>query len=146
MKNDVWVVVANSTVARIFKAETVNRLKELETLIHPESRQLTSELVSDKQGRTFESTHSGTRSAMEPKHNPQAIEFDIFAKHLSEHLDSACENGLYKKLYLAANPAFLGLLRQHLNAKTMKAIASQIDKDITQLGPNEISKHFNITI
>lgn len=146
MKNDVWVVVANSTVARIFKAETVHQLKELETLIHPESRQTSGELTSDRPGRTFESAHTGTRHAMEPKHNPQEIEFNIFAKHLSKHLDSACLNGRYKKLYLAANPAFLGLLRQHLNAKTMRLIETQVDKDITQLTPNEITKHFNIII
>jgi protein required for attachment to host cells len=146
MKNDVWVVVANSTLARIFKAETVSHLKELETLIHPASRQHSGDIISDRPGRTFESMHNGSRHAMEPKTNPQQLEFEEFAKHLSKHLDLACSDGLYKKLYLAANPAFLGLLRQYLNSKTLHIIATQIDKDITQLTPNEITKHFDIII
>ncbi len=146
MKKDVWIVVANSTLARIFKAETIHELKELETLIHPASRQHASDLTSDRPGRTFESMHTGTRHAMEPKTNPQQVEFEIFAKDLSKHLDTSFANGEYKKLYLAANPAFLGLLRQHLSPKTTLSIVNQLDKDLTQMGPQEISKHFNITI
>jgi protein required for attachment to host cells len=146
MKNDVWVVVANSTIARIFKAETISHLKELETLVHPASRQHSSDLTSDRPGRTFESIHNGTRHAMEPKTNPQQLEFDEFAKHLSKHLDTNALDGSYKKLYLAANPTFLGLLRQHLHDNTLHLIATQIDKDFTQLTPNEITKHFDITI
>ena len=146
MKQDVWVVVANSTQARIFKADTVHHLTELETLIHPGSRMHSSELTSDRPGRSFESTHSGTRHAMEPKTDPQQHEFDEFAKHLSKHLNLACGNGKCGKLYLAASPAFLGLLRQHLNEKTIHLVANQLDKDITQLSPKEITKHFDITI
>lgn len=146
MKHDVWVVVANSTQARIFKANTVNHLTELETLIHPGSRLHSSDLTSDRPGRSFESTHSGTRHAMEPKTNPQQLEFEEFAKHLSKHLNSACVNGQCGKLYLAASPAFLGLLRQHLSANTTHLVANQLDKDITQLSPKEITKHFDIII
>jgi len=146
MKNDVWIVVANSTLARIYKAETTHQLKELETLIHPGSRQQSREIISDRPGRTFDSTHSGTRHAMEPKTNPQQLEFEEFARILSKHLDSACSEGHYKKLYLAANPSFLGLLRKFLNPNTTHTIATQIDKDITQLTPKEISNHFDITI
>lgn len=146
MKNDVWIVVANSTLARIYKAETTHQLKELETLIHPGSRQQSRDIISDRPGRTFESTHSGTRHAMEPKNNPQQLEFEEFAKILSKHLDSACSEGHYKKLYLAANPSFLGLLRKYLNPNTTHTIATQLDKDITQLTPKEISNHFDIII
>ncbi|HRD56186.1 MAG TPA: host attachment protein [Parachlamydiaceae bacterium] len=145
-KNDVWVVVANSTLARIFKAETIHRLKELETLIHPASRQHAKDLVSDKPGRTFESIQNGTRHAMEPKTNPQQVEFEEFAKFLSKYLDTACNDGLYKKLYLAANPLFLGLLRQHLKPKTMQLIKTQIDKDFTHMTPNELPKHFDLIL
>ena len=146
MKNDVWIVVANSTLARIYKAETTHQLKELETLIHPSSRQQSRDIISDRPGRAFESNHSGTRHAMEPKTNPQQLEFEEFAKILSKHLDSACSEGHYKRLYLAANPSFLGLLRKYLNSNTIHTIATQIDKDITQLTPKEISNHFDIII
>lgn len=149
MKNGhakVWVVVANSTLARIFKAETIQHLKELETLIHPASRQHPRDLVSDKPGRTFESIQNGTRHAMEPKTNPQQIEFEEFAKFLSKHLDAACNDGLCTKIYLAANPLFLGLLRQHLKPKTIQIIADQVDKDFTHMTPDEIPKHFDLII
>lgn len=146
MKNDVWVVVANSAHARIYKAEAVHQLKELETFIHPSSRQQAHDLVSDRQGRTFESSHSGVRHAMEPKTDPQQLEFEEFAKALSKHLDSACSNGQFKKIYLAASPSFLGLLRKFLHQNTLNLIDTQVDKDITQLTPKEISNYFDIII
>lgn len=146
MKNDVWIVVANSTLARIYKAETTHQLKELETLIHPSSRQQSRDIISDRPGRAFESNHSGSRHAMEPKTNPQQLEFEEFAKILSKHLDTACSEGHFKKLYLAANPSFLGLLRKYLNSNTTHTINTQLDKDITQLTPREISNHFDIII
>lgn len=146
MKNDVWVVVANSTLAKIFKAETVKQLKEIETLIHPASRQHARDLTSDLPGRTFESTRTGTRHAMEPKTNPKQVEYEIFAKEVSHYLNQGFANGQYKKVYLAASPSFLGLLRQHLDTKTSQAIVNELDKDLTELETSQITKHFDITI
>lgn len=146
MKSDVLVIVANSTIARIFRAETIHHLVEVETLIHPGSRQHARDLVSDRPGRAFESSHTGTRHALEPKTDPQQVEFEEFAKNLSKYLDHACQNGSCKKIYLAANPQFLGLLRPHLTAKASQLIVNQLDKDITQIPTVEIPKYFDLIL
>ena len=46
MLKKTWLVVANSNCARIFEIEKDLKLKELETLIHPESKLRDSDLVS----------------------------------------------------------------------------------------------------
>jgi len=81
MKKETWVVVANSSLARIFKLEKNQILIETEILEHPQSRLHNQDLVDGKPGRTYDSIGPG-RHAMEPTSSPKHNEFNAFAKHL----------------------------------------------------------------
>lgn len=140
MKKENWLVIANSSIARIFKIEKRHILHEVKTLEHPESRLRNSDLVSDKPGRDFESFGTA-RHAMEPKTLPKKLEFAIFARLIAEFLEDARNQGEYETLYLAASPALLGLLRQSLNPNVSKLIKGEVDKDLTLLPPQEILSH-----
>ncbi len=143
MKKNAWIVIANSSFARIFEANH-SEIKELEQFIHPESRQHSRDLVSDRPGRGFESVGTA-RHNMEPKTNPHDQEMIEFARKLCNHLDAARANGTINRLYLAANPHFLGLIRKHLPAQTAQIIVSEVDKDITNIKPQEILGYFTIS-
>lgn len=140
MKKDRWLVVANSSLARIFKIEKQHELKELKILEHPESRLHNLDLVSDKPGRDFESTGI-RRHALEPKVLPKRQEFAVFAKSIANYLEHAHKQGEFESLYVAASPSLLGLLRQALHPNTAKLIKGEVDKDMTQMKPQEISSH-----
>jgi protein required for attachment to host cells len=135
-----WIVVANSTRARIFEAPNNNDLKEIEEMSHPEGRLRNHELVSDRPGRTYESA-STTRHAVEPKTNPQSVEFEHFADSLVDHLKKAHQEGKFKKLYLSATPAFLGMLRPKISREVASTIAAEYNVDLTLMGAAEIRKH-----
>lgn len=140
MKKDSWLIVANSSIARIYKIEKRHDLKEIKILEHPESRLHNLDLVSDKPGRDFESAGIG-KHALEPKTLPKKQEFAAFAKSLADYLENARHQGEFETLYVAASPALLGLLRQSLHPNTAKLIKGEIDKDITQMKPQEIPSH-----
>ncbi len=142
MKKQSWIVVANSTIARVFKLEKL-KLTELECLIHPESRLKQQDLVSDKAGRTNESMFP-SRSAMEQENSPKKVEAILFAKQIAEHLDLARTRGQIEKIFLAATPSFLGLLRQEMTNLTVKLVEAEVDKDITHLKPDDIKNYFPI--
>lgn len=145
MKKDSWLVVANSSIARIFKFEKRHELKELKMIEHPESRLHNLDLVSDKPGRDFES--SGTRRhALEPKTMPKKLEFATFAKQIAEFLENAHREGAFDTLYIAASPSLLGLLRQSLDPNTAKTVKGEVDKDMTQMKPHEIPPHLPFLI
>lgn len=147
MKKDVWIVVSNSACARIFKAESAQSLVEVDTLLHPASRLHSKDLGSDRPGRQFESSpQNGARHSMEPKTTPQDVEINEFAKQLADHLNSAAAKDKVRKIYLAANPAFLGLLRKNFSGLTSQVIVEEINKDITHLKPSEILGHFMVTL
>ena len=137
MKKDNWLLVANSSLARIYKLDKNHQLTELKVLEHPESRLRNSDLVEDKPGRDFES--SGTRRhALEQKTSPKKQEFTVFAKLLADYLENARNQGGFDALYIAASPSLLGLLRQSMHANTAKLIKGEVDKDMTLLKPHEI--------
>lgn len=140
MKKDCWLLVANSSLARIFKIEKRQELKELKVLEHPESRLHNQDLVSDKPGRDFESA-GVARHALEPKTLPKRHEFAVFAKFLADYLEEARNKGEFESLYIAASPALLGLLRQSLHPNTVKLIKGEVDKDMTQIKSQEILSH-----
>lgn len=144
MKKNAWIVIANSSLARIFEVENHTNLKELNQLIHPASRQHAKDLVSDRPGRSFESVGTA-RHSMEPKSHPHDQEIVEFAKKLCAHLDAARTHGSINRIYIAANPHFLGLIRKHLPAQTAQLIAAEVDKDITTLKPQEILEYFTIS-
>lgn len=140
MRTKTYLIVANTSVARIFKVEKVGTITEIKTLVHPESRLHNRDLVSDKPGRAFESV-GPQRHAVEPFTSPKQQEFSIFAKDIAHYLEAERSQGNYDRLYLAASPTLLGLLRQTLNAATRKLVSGEVDKDITHMKPEEIISH-----
>lgn len=132
-----WVMVANSSVARFFEMDKTGHLKEFNTLIHPGSRLHGRDLTSDRPGRSFDSVGTG-RHAMEQTTPPKEVEFEAFAHSISEHLATAHTDKQFDRLYIAASPHFLGLLRQAIKPGTAKALHSTVDKDMTQMTPDEI--------
>lgn len=140
MKKDTWVIVANSSMARFFKVEKNTTLVEMEALVHPESRLHTQELVDGRPGRTYDSS-GGARHSIDPPFSHHQLEFAAFAKELGHHLETARESGKYDRLFIAASPIFLGLLRQAMSNPTLQLIAGEVGKDMTHMKPDEIAQH-----
>lgn len=136
-----WVVVANSSRARIFKAEKRGGpLSEIEDMVHPESRLKEQDLVSDAHGRAFDSSGEG-RHAMEQKVGPKQQEAIRFAKDICRRVNAAHGAGEYRKLYVIAAPAFLGVIRGCMNGSLQGDVAGEIAKDLTEQSPQSIRDH-----
>ena len=137
-----WVVVADSTRARIFDAETSSAaLTELEGLAHPEGRMHDRDITSDLPGRSFDSSKAGGRHAMEPPTDPKQELAIEFARSIARHLDAGRVNRDYEQLVIVAAPTFLGLLREQLNAGCRKLVAFELNKNLVQQTPDEIRAH-----
>lgn len=145
MKKETWVVVANSSHAKIFKVENNNTLVEIHEFEHPESRLDDQDLVTSKPGRTNDSV-GFRRSSMEYQTSPKHHEFQLFAKQISEYLDQAHETGAVGRLYISASPIFLGILRQAFSNQVNGLMAAQIDKDLTHLKTDDIRSHLPLVL
>jgi protein required for attachment to host cells len=133
-----WIVVADSTRARILRLEH-RALTELEDLVHPASRTPDHDLVSDRGGRTFDSSRQGGRHAMEPQHTPKQVETDTFARELAQRLDAARAKGEFDELILIAAPQFLGQLSAHLDEVTRRLVTRRIHKHLARHSLDDVA-------
>ncbi len=138
MSKTIWIVVANRVTARIFEtASPLGAIDEIETLFHPEGRVPQQSLVSDKPGRTYDRMGAG-RHASDSDTSPHDHEAAVFAAQIALSLASAREANRYGTLVVAAPPAFLGVLRKHLDAATQALISLELDKDYVALDPRTL--------
>jgi protein required for attachment to host cells len=135
-----WIVAADSSKARIFKAMPGKPLEELETLTHPESRLADRDMASDRPGLTME-RGGERRHGMEPSSDPKRQEAVIFARQVAGNLDKARSLQKYQELIIVAAPAFLGMLREQLSRQVEQTIIREISKNISALSASEIQAH-----
>ena len=159
-----WVVVANTTEAKIFtlapparrlrdpeeiqySAEELppSQLVELEALEHPAGRLKPQSIDADRPGRSFE-TAGKKRHAMSREVDPKKQEAIAFAKQVAERLESARLQGEVDRLILVAAPEFLGLLRDHLKTELQRLIEEEFSLDLVQMKPHEIRAHLPETL
>ena len=138
---NIWVVVAESSRAKIFTMNTPDGALNLkETFEHPEARQHEQFLVSDLPGRTFDSAGQG-RHAKEEEVGPKKQEAIRFAKEITDYLEQARTRNEIERLVLVAPPQFLGLLRDSLSAKSAALVSQEIHKDLVKLDPLDTRRH-----
>jgi protein required for attachment to host cells len=135
-----WIVVADSTRARIFTADTPSStLEEIENFSHEEGRLHDREMTSDLPGRIKSSDGSG--HAFEQPTDPKKHETDNFAHRIAHYLEDAHNANRFEQLLIVAAPAFLGLLRNHLPEQIKKLVRFELDKDITMQSAADIRQH-----
>lgn len=135
-----WILVADSTRARIFTAETPSSLlEEIEDLAHMESRLHDRDITSDLPGKI--KSEFGAGHAFEQPTDPKKHETDNFAHRIAQDLEKAHNAKKFEQLLIVAEPSFLGLLRNCLPEQIKKQICFELDKNITMLSAADIRKH-----
>jgi len=127
--------------AKFFSVDNNGTLNELKSLEHPEGRQHIKDLTSDLPGRSFDSSGSGGRHAMETKLSPKEQSAIGFSKIICDQLESYRSKGEFDKLIVAAPPEFLGLLRKKMGTNISRTISTEIDKNLVNLSNEEIRQH-----
>ena len=136
-----WVVVADSSRARIFSAKTsTSPIEEIETLAHPEARLHEQEITSDLPGK-IQGTGGTGGHAYQDETAPKEQEAINFAKRLATHLSDGFNANKFHRLAIVAAPAFLGELRNQLPGQVSKLICFDLNKNITLQTADEIRSH-----
>lgn len=135
-----WVVIADAARARIVLSEGRNKpFRDIEQLVHGESRLRDTDRISDRPGRSFDS-HGEGRHAMEPGTDPADQEAIRFAADIANHLRQARTGNEFDALVLVAPPRFLGLLRKAMDPGSRERVRAEIHKEFTQLDDEEIRR------
>lgn len=135
-----WVVVADNCQARIYRVAKFPKLEEVSFLEHPDSHLHNQDLVSSKPGSSMQKG-GAARYSYQPKTEPKSLEAAKFATELCNFLSSSLREGAYNRLYIMAEPSFLGLLRQHMSGDIKKTVIAEIAKELTSRDAATIEKH-----
>jgi protein required for attachment to host cells len=109
-----WVVVADGGRARIFETPGLKLdLREIE------------DLVNVAPGET----------ALSEKDREK------FAKTVAERIEQGRLHHRYQRLRFAAEPKFLGMLRERLSDETRQMIFEEVNEDLSALDAREIQAH-----
>jgi protein required for attachment to host cells len=135
-----WILVANASEAKVYANKGINKgLETVTTLNHPDSRRKGSELVSDRPGHMqgFGNGHGARNPATDPKQ----YEHEAFARELAQYLEQGRANNSYDRLIVVAEPHFLGLLNNTLNAQVRGLVAESVPKDYVRVTAKELASH-----
>lgn len=133
-----WVVAADHGRARLFFAPAPTApLQELEDLVNPAARQRERDLVSDRPGHIVKGRDGPTRAVgQHGSHKERAA--DQFAGAVCQRLSQARVADSMGRLYVIAEPKFLGLMRKHMDPATQALVVDEIDKDVTRHSAAEL--------
>ncbi len=133
-----WIMVANASQAKLFANHGPNKgLHFVKELSHPESREKTSNLVSDRSGSHTGTGHGAFVQATDPKHH----EAERFAQEVTRELDDGRLNNAYDRLILVASSPFMGLVNSRLPELVRSKLSEIIDKDYTRLPIKDLAGH-----
>ncbi|GAA0792863.1 host attachment protein [Marinobacterium sediminicola] len=136
-----WYVVADAAKARIFQQKSPrDTAEEIHTLVHPAARAPGSSLTSDAPGAQA-NAGSGTHG-MQEKVTPRQAEDQRFAREVIDQVRHALNDNQISQFYMAAPPHFLGLLRGAMDNRVSKALAGDLDKNLSTAKPDEACAAF----
>ena len=134
-----FVIADGGHVRFVFPAED-NALRTRDASDAPHLHDQSSDLGSDKPGRSFESG-SVTRHAIAPKHDPHEMEKQKFAHTVAKKVcDLSAADG-FNELILVAPSHILSEIKDHLDVTTAAKLVGTLAKDLTKVPDNALYPH-----
>ena len=136
-----WVVVADSSAARIFNAPSpTGALQEIASYAHTEGRMHERDMRTDEPGVT-RNGFGYAKHGIEPKVKPKEQEAIAFARLLAGLVERARATSEIGRIILVAPPEFLGHLRNVLDDDARKIVDGEYNLNLVRMRPDEIRRH-----
>lgn len=138
---DIWVLVADSSDARIYAARNLRSPLDLvATLSHQASRLHARDLGSDAPGRVHD-RFGPARHSLDEGQQLKTTEKQRFAREIADRLAEAHRQKKFDRLVVMAGPAFLGMLRHLLSKPLAAAVIAEVPKDLVAQDVAAIQAH-----
>lgn len=138
MKSE-WILIANATHARLLQRRSSERVEELKTFEHPQSRTKTTEVMNDRAGHTSGDRTFGGKT-LQPHVDLRQKEHLRFARELAGYLEREALQGTFDSLEVFASSPFLGHLKAELGSATVRLLAGTHSVDLVAVGKAELAR------
>jgi protein required for attachment to host cells len=138
-----WILCANSSRARIFEVDPhgphgIEEPREIADYANPAGRQHERDQRSDAAGRFYGKGERNEGHAAAKEEGFGEHETERFVEHLRAELDRARNEHRFGQLWIAAAPAFLGLVRRNFAKELRSLVEVELDRDLTTEQPREV--------
>jgi protein required for attachment to host cells len=134
-----WYLVAHRAGARIFEQEGIKpELKVVRRFENPDGALKTSELVTDRQGRSDSSDTVGHNAVGQVDTARQHV-LETFAREVSSYLEQEAKLDTFKSLVLIAGPQVLGELKKLLGDATSRRLGEALAKDLVRTTDHDMA-------
>jgi protein required for attachment to host cells len=140
-RKNTWALVTNGVRARLLRGLDDGTVEAPIELVSKASSTHLRDLLSDKAGRSFASTGTGQRSAMEPGSDPVLRDMQDFAAETLGVLEGHLRAGDMTHLAIFAAPKMLGVLRSEMPSSLQDAIILEADVNLINLPEAELRAH-----
>lgn len=138
--NTQWIVVANASLARIFRCDqALVPLVPVEVLTHEQSRLRGSELGTDRDGRQATDGRHGT-VPFAPRTDRRRKEHTHFAREIAARLDKGLAAKEFDSVALFSSNPFLGELTAQLSDSVRSKVSAAFGNDFSAFGTAEIEQ------
>lgn len=125
-----WVIVANSSDARVFETNLVlSQLRFIKEFKNPNGRLKEKNIDSDRHGMRNNGRQPGHNS-MSSTVSTNEHEQIVFAKELADFLKKKASTGSFDSLTLVSPAQFLGKLRDSFSPQLRKLVSRGLVKDL----------------
>jgi protein required for attachment to host cells len=135
-------VIADGGHARFVWPAADNALHTRQAMDSATATKQDSDLVSDRQGRSFESA-TGVRHAYTPRTDPHEREQLHFAQLVGEKLCALSGEDAFNALVLAAPPDILAAITAALDVPTRARLTGTLAKDLVKVPDHELQPHLS---
>lgn len=140
IEQDDWVIVCDGAKALFLQNAGDSKFPNLQTReVMEQEVPPTSELGTDKPGRSHSSVGPGRSSVQQTDFHTQQEE--EFLRSIMIKLDAAAQSGQMKSIIIVAPPRAIGVLRQHYTHALKQAVREEVQKDYVKMPVYEIEKH-----
>jgi len=135
---EILIIAGDRGRVRLFSlAKGEEQMRELSDMVNPTLRVHERELSGDRQGRGI-SRQRGSHTALGEPHPHKRVSSMRFARQVAEAVQALYTQRDYLRIFLLADPEFVGLMRPQLAAKNLSSALQVIPKSVTRSAPAEI--------
>jgi protein required for attachment to host cells len=134
------IVVADGGQARFIRPASDHALHTQETLESASIHQQSSDLKSDRPGRSFESGNP-TRHALAPRSDPHMLEKERFTRLVAGKICAESGQDAFNELVLVAPASVLAELQEALDQATARKLVGTLAKDLVKVPDDALQPH-----
>jgi protein required for attachment to host cells len=136
-QDTIWFVIADGASARML-CRTEDGFAPVSALASVDAHHESSDLGTERPGRSVESGGSGVRHAIEPRSDRHEKAKLDFAHEVAETVNEAAEHGRFTALVLVALPKTIHAIKEKLNAHAAARLVAELPHDLVKLPENEL--------